>query len=156
MKKKVHHKKGVAREITIRYRPTKISVRPINTPKQAYWLIKKLWSKELKELQEQIMVLFLDIDSHLIGYRLLNTGTHDRCLVDVKLLVTLALKTVACHVIVAHNHPSDDFRPSKDDIEMTVIVKYLLRIFNISLADHVILSKSGYYSFAEKRPSILH
>lgn len=149
-RRKTTFPKKAVRGIIISYKVSRLSVRPIRTSKQAYTIINKLWSKELKDLQEQVMALYLDTDHYVIGYRLLNTGTMVASFVDVKLLVSLALQFMAFEVILVHNHPCDNALPSTADFNMTTRVQKALLFFDIILADHIILSKTGYYSFANK------
>src|SRR5258708_16014173 len=106
------NKKNLAQGILLSYRVNRLSPNPVRTVPQTYKLAKKLWSNELKDLQEQVMVLYLDTDNYLIGYRLLNTGTMGACLVDVKLMIIIALHLMPYRFILIPNHPLDHAPPT--------------------------------------------
>src|SRR5258708_380020 len=144
------NKTNLAQGILLSYRVNRLSPNPVRTVPQTYKVAKKLWSNELKDVQEQVMVLYLDTDNYLIGYRLLNTGTMGACLVDVKLMISMALQLMACGVILIHNHPIDHAQPSPEDVNLTFRVQAALLLVETVLVDHLILSKTGYYSFKEK------
>jgi DNA repair protein RadC len=106
--------------------------------------------KELINLQEQVMAFFLNGRNKLIGYRLISTGTSNKSLVDVKLLVSLALHTMASAVILAYNHPCGNMSASKSDEVVTEKVRDSLSLIDIKLLDHFIICEEGYYSFSEQ------
>lgn len=66
------------------------------------------------------------------------------------MIFTLALKAAACNLILAHNHPSGNLKPSRADIELTRKIKEGGRLLEITLLDHLIVSKEGYYSMADE------
>jgi DNA repair protein RadC len=83
----------------------------------------------------------------LICWRCLGIGTSTQCLVDVKLLLTLALKCNASNIIIAHNHPSGSVRPSEADLEVTKTIAQGCELLGLLLVDHFILGGEYYYSF---------
>jgi DNA repair protein RadC len=85
-----------------------------------YQMIKSVWDYSLINLQEQFMAFYLNSANRLIGYRLINTGSMAQCTVDVRLVVSLALHSMATTVILAHNHPSGSLKPSQQDEMVTV------------------------------------
>jgi uncharacterized membrane protein YcgQ (UPF0703/DUF1980 family) len=74
-------------------------------------------------------------------------------MVDVELLTAVAVKTLAKAVIISHNHPSGNLTPSEADRSLTRNVVKALKFFDITLLDHIIVTKNGYYSFNEKAES---
>ena len=71
--------------------------------------------------------------------------------VDVRLLITVALKTNACKcIIAAHNHPSANLQPSNADVKITEKLKNAASLLEIILLDHIILSTESYFSFADE------
>jgi DNA repair protein RadC len=137
-----------AARITVNYPLRVIDSMPITTQETAYEKIMTVWDKELINLQEQVMAFFLNRAGRLIGYRLICTGTTTQCLMDSKLIVSLALHTMACSVIIAHNHPSGKLEPSDMDIKITKKIKAALDLIDVKLLDHFIIMQNGYYSFA--------
>ena len=95
------------------------------------------------------MAFFLNRKNKLIGYRLICSGTAHQCIIDVKLLTSLALHTMASNVIIAHNHPSSILKPSKQDKEITEKIKSILALIDVTLLDHFIVTEKAYFSFVE-------
>jgi DNA repair protein RadC len=69
---------------------------------------------------------------------------------DPKLIFGVALKANACSVILVHNHPSDNLKPSNADKMLTEKIKQGGKLLDISVLDHLIISPEGYYSFADE------
>lgn len=136
-------------EVKISYTPTKHPV-TIKCSDTAHKLFRQIWDKSLLSIQEQFYVLFLNQANNVLCYRLLGTGSTKSCIVDYKLLVALACKTLAQNVIIAHNHPSGNLKPSKADKQLTWRIIEILHMFDIKLLDHIILTSNGYYSFLDQ------
>lgn len=139
-----------ASRIKVSYETNFLNDSSITTQVGAYNIILHCWDKELINLQEQVMAFFFNRRNKLIGYRLISTGSSTQCHIDIKFLVSLALHTMACQVIMAHNHPSGELIPSDSDKNVTSKIKEALDLIDVKLLDHFIISISGYYSFAEQ------
>jgi len=74
------------------------------------------------------------------------TGT----VADPKVIFNKALAKSACSLIVAHNHPSGNLKPSRADIDLTKKLKNAGQMLDLPLLDHLIITASGYYSFADE------
>lgn len=85
-----------------------------------------------------------------IGWKLLSTGTMANCIVDIKLLVSLALHCMATHVVIAHNHPSGNLKTSESDETITKMIKDALKLIDVQLMDHLIITENGYFSFSDE------
>ena len=72
-------------------------------------------------------------------------------MLDIKLLLSVALKSLASGIALIHNHPSGNLKPSKADIQITKKVKKACNYVDIVLLDHLIISKNEYYSFTDNR-----
>ncbi|HET7818683.1 MAG TPA: JAB domain-containing protein, partial [Bacteroidia bacterium] len=70
-------------------------------------------------------------------------------MVDLKIIFKVALEHLASSVILCHNHPSGNLKPSHEDIALTKKVKEAGKLLDIQVLDHVIFSDEGYYSFAD-------
>ena len=108
-----------------------------------------MWNKDLIEAVEQTYVLFLNRDNKPIGYYYHSQGGITATVLDKEIISAMAVKSLSSGVIVAHNHPSGALRPSDADIRIAKEVREALKLFGIQLLDALILTKSGYYSFAE-------
>ena len=98
---------------------------------------------------ESFSVLFLDSQHRLIEFKSLFRGTIDSCAVYVREVVKEALALNAAAVIFTHNHPSGICDPSHSDIAITKSLKQALAVFDVSVLDHIIVSVSDAYSFAQ-------
>lgn len=99
------------------------------------------------EQKEQFTALFLDINKKLLGYKSFFKGTVDRLSVFPREIAEEALKKKASFVIVAHNHPTGNLNPSEEDINLTDKLIKALGALDIVMADHIIISKTGFFSF---------
>lgn len=99
------------------------------------------------EEKEQFTALFLDINKKLLGYKLFFKGTVDRLSVFTREIAEEALNKKASFVIVAHNHPTGALTPSEEDISLTDKLIKALGSLDIVMADHIIISKTGFFSF---------
>lgn len=99
---------------------------------------------------EQFRVLYLDRKNRLIADEAQAEGTVDHTPVYPREVVKRALELNASAVIMCHNHPSGDPKPSQADIDMTRKVKDALAVVSITLHDHVIVSRGGHVSFRSR------
>ncbi len=99
------------------------------------------------EKAEQLRVFFLDSKNFLISDEVLSIGTVNKTSIFPREIARRAIELNAVSIILVHNHPSNDTTPSQNDIDMTMTVRELLKQLDITLHDHVIISKKGHYSF---------
>ena len=76
-------------------------------------------------------------------------GTIDKADIYSREIVKRILKYNAKSVILVHNHPSGDTKPSKQDLSITKELQQIFKYFEIKLSDHIIISNEEYYSFLE-------
>lgn len=96
---------------------------------------------------EQFRIIFLNSKNIIVGDELQSTGTVDQTSIYPREVVKRALFHEATAIILVHNHPSGDPKPSKADIELTKEVVKACATFNITVHDHVIISKKRFFSF---------
>lgn len=96
---------------------------------------------------EECWVIFMTSSSRVIERMKVSQGGVQATVVDNRLITKRALELLASQVIIAHNHPSGAATPSKADQDMTSRLKSALSLFDITLADHIIISSAGFYSF---------
>ncbi|MGE0416135.1 MAG: DNA repair protein RadC [Acetobacteraceae bacterium] len=99
------------------------------------------------ERAEQFRVLFLDNRHRLLADEVLGRGTVDHAPVYPREVVKRALELHATALILAHNHPSGDPTPSREDIAMTRAVRQAAEALRITVHDHVVVGSSGIASF---------
>ena len=101
------------------------------------------------DIREAMVVLFLSNSNVSIGYSIASIGGLTGTLVDVRLVLRDALLTQATGLILIHNHPSGNLKPSQQDINVTDKVKKAANLLDIILLDHLILTENSYFSFAD-------
>lgn len=104
-------------EIELVYKGKGAYQRPvIQSAKDAYCLLRNHWDDNKLELLEQFKIILLDTNSECLGIAELANGSISCCLVDVRLIFVTALKSRATSIILAHNHPSGNLKPSTQDM----------------------------------------
>jgi DNA repair protein RadC len=116
----------------------------INSTESAYNFLKFLIGANK---DEEFVIIFLDNKNGIIGYESLSKGTIDEVVVYPRKLVERVLHHNAVGIILAHNHPSGDLQPSDMDKAITVNFKNVLMAIEVTLLDHLIISKNGFFSF---------
>lgn len=99
------------------------------------------------EKREHFRILFMNKKNELIADEVQGSGTVDHTPAYPREIMKRALELGATAMILLHNHPSGDPKPSQADIDLTRAVIRAAETFNIVIHDHVIISKSGYFSF---------
>ena len=96
---------------------------------------------------EQFRVLFLNKKNVLIADEIVATGTIDQTPVYPREIVKKSLFHEAGAIILVHNHPSGNIKPSKSDIDLTTQIINACNMINVTVHDHVIIGGGDYYSF---------
>jgi DNA repair protein RadC len=143
--------KSLVAEIEVSYRPA-ISDKPvIKSCLDAYQVIKSFIPESSISLKEHMVVLYLNQAQRVIGAYKVSEGGLTSTVADLRLIFSIALKSVATGFIVGHNHPSGNLNPSEQDKTVTVKLKEAGRLLDIKLLDHLIIAPGdgGYFSFAD-------
>jgi DNA repair protein RadC len=98
------------------------------------------------EAREQFRILFLDKKNRLIADEVQQVGTVDHTPVYVREVVKRALEHSACALVLVHNHPSGDPKPSRADVDMTRQIVEAARPLGVTIHDHIIVGKQGHAS----------
>ena len=118
----------------------------INSPEDVY----RLLNPQMREIKKEIFVLIcLDTKNQIISKETISIGSLNANIVHPREVFKPALLASAAHIIVAHNHPSGDPTPSKEDIEITKKLAETGKIIGIELLDHVIIGDSRHFSMKE-------
>lgn len=102
------------------------------------------------ELQECFVVLYLNQAHNIIGYYRHTIGAINATIADIRLIMATALTSASVAMIISHNHPSGNTKPSEADIQLTRKINEASKLFEIKLLDHVIVTKTSHYSFADE------
>lgn len=98
---------------------------------------------------EEFWVLFLNRANKVIDQSRITQGGVTGTIFDIKLILKSAIEKLASSIIVCHNHPSGNPKPSEQDIKITQRLKEGTQIFEIMLLDHIIVTDTECYSFAD-------
>lgn len=102
------------------------------------------------EFREECYMLLLNRANQVLGWFRVSEGGVAGTILDPRLIFGIALKCNAVGVILAHNHPSGNLKPSGADISQTKRLVEGGKLLEISVLDHLILTSEGYYSFADE------
>lgn len=99
---------------------------------------------------EQFWVVMLKRNNQVIQKRVISLGGISGTVADPKVIFKRALEDLASGIILVHNHPSGNLRPSQADIKLTEKLKNAGLLLEIPVLDHIIFTDNGYYSFADE------
>ncbi len=117
----------------------------INSSQKAYFCFQKSFALDV----EEFWIASLGPQLDLLETKLLFRGTADHCLIHPRDIVKALCLQNASSFVVAHNHPSGNIKPSREDIQVTKKIFRLGRLIEISLNDHLIVGAGKYFSFAD-------
>src|SRR5690606_38743113 len=139
-------------EIELTYRPGDLlKDRPVVArSKDAFDIFISTWDMNRICLNEQFKVLLLNRANRVLAMYEASSGGTTGTVVDIRLLLVAALKTNALSMILAHNHPSGNLKPSKADLTLTERIVSAARLMDIHVLDHLIISSDGYCSLADR------
>ena len=135
-------------EITVSYKRNPVEKVKVTSSTDAAKYLRPLY--EDIDLRERFYALYLNRQNRIIGHSLISMGGVTGTVVDPKLIFSTALKVLASSIILSHNHPSGNLKPSEEDLKITKKIKDGCALLDMQLFDHVILTEEGYYSFADE------
>lgn len=99
---------------------------------------------------EIFAVVFLNRANKINHYEIISEGGITGTVADPRIILKKALEHDAVSIVLCHNHPSGNLKPSRQDQELTLKIKEASGFFDIKVLDHIIVSEEGYYSFADE------
>jgi len=99
---------------------------------------------------EEFWVIHMNRSNHVTELSKLSIGGVSQTVVDTRVIFKEAVARLSSGLILCHNHPSGNLKPSEADITLTKRVQKIGELFNISILDHVIVTDSGYFSFSDE------
>jgi DNA repair protein RadC len=142
----------IAAEVELIYKSkVKASERPvIASSKDAYTVLIKCWDEGKLEFVEQFKILLLNRANKVLGVYNVSSGGVSGTVADPKQIFAAALKANASGLVIAHNHPSGNLKPSRQDEQLTSKMKEAGSFLDIKVLDHLIVTSEAYYSFADE------
>lgn len=122
------------------------NIKVISGSKDAYSIFKN----QMSDLRtEEFWAIFVNQRNKIIHTAKLTEGGISQSIVDVRVLFKTALDHFSTGIIVAHNHPSGNLKPSREDIDITQKIKEAGKMLGIQLLDHLIITQNSYFSFSD-------
>ncbi|TAG10059.1 MAG: DNA repair protein RadC [Sphingobacteriia bacterium] len=100
--------------------------------------------------QEVFAVVFLNRSNKIVHFEIISRGGITGTIADPRIILKKALENNATAIILCHNHPSGNLKPSTADELLTKKIKNAAALIDILVTDHIIVSNEGYYSFADQ------
>jgi DNA repair protein RadC len=131
------------REVRATYHRTDTPTTAISGPESAAAFIRSILPDNSRE---HFVALYLDSSHQVACYSIVAIGLTNQCLVHPREVFQRAILSGATAMIVAHNHPSGNLAPSKEDVKLTARLKTAGELLGIPLLDHLVLSDTAYES----------
>lgn len=130
---------------------TKAEDRPkITSADKAFEILRSSWDEDQISLVEEAKVMFLDNQLRLMSISTISKGGMTGTVIDPRIVFAMALKRRSSSLILAHNHPSGNLRPSQADISLTKKFSEAGKLLDITISDHIIITDEDYYSMANE------
>ena len=119
----------------------------ISSSQSAYTFLKS----KLSDLpHEEFWIIYLSRNNNVIKTECVSKGGVSGTVVDVRLILKPAIECLASSMILAHNHPSGNLKPSQEDITITKKMKEAAKLLDMVIQDHLIIGDQTYFSFADE------
>lgn len=133
-------------ELGKRYANSKNPVKKISSAKDVF----NYFHENLKnEKQENFYILILNNHNKIVKEELISKGILDTAILHPREVFKPAIKYSASKIILIHNHPSGNSKPSKEDLEITQILIESGNLLGIKILDHIIIGNGNYWSWIE-------
>jgi DNA repair protein RadC len=104
----------------------------------------------LKDLDhEEFWTIYMNRSVRIIKCERISQGGISGTVTDIKMIIKKAIDNYASAIVICHNHPSGNLNPSESDTKITKKIKEASSFFDIELMDHIIITDTDYYSFAD-------
>lgn len=140
-------------ELTVTYKPkVKAADRYVirSSEDACKLLMQSAFHTDTLEYKEYVKLVLLNNANKVLGIATISEGGMNSTTVDVRLILQTALLAHATAIILAHNHPSGEWMPSRHDDMITKKIKEATGVVDILLHDHIIVTRDGYYSYKDE------
>ncbi|MCX6272214.1 MAG: JAB domain-containing protein [Bacteroidetes bacterium] len=121
----------------------------VSRSNDAYEALLTIWEGQLDHI-EYFYIILMNRANKIMGYYQLSKGGQTGTVADPKCVFQVALKCCCAAIILAHNHPSGNCKPSVSDIELTRKMKDAGNLLDLPVLDHIILTSETFFSFADE------
>lgn len=141
---------NIVNELKLSYSRKGNCERLITSSYDAMEIFREHFDADEIDYRESFFALYLNQANKVLGIKKISECGISSTLVDVRIVMQAALLCNASGIIVAHNHPSGNLKPSSCDIKMTNQIKDAAKIMSMSLLDHIIMTSDSHMSFADE------
>ena len=141
--------KGKAVEYNLTAKLTDFERVKITSSRHAYGYIRNFYADDI-HIFESVYILLMNRANETIGYAKISQGGITGTVVDIKIICKYVIDSLACGVIMAHNHPSGNMRPSPQDIQISNKLKSALEYMDVAFLDSMIIGDDIYMSLADE------
>lgn len=137
-------------EISLKFKGKKSELKTVNTSSDAAEICRHCFDEGKLDWVEEFVVIALNRANKVIGFYKVSSGGLTGTVADPKVIYQFALLSSATSIILSHNHPSGNTRPSQADIDLTLKIRDAGKFLDIKLLDHIIITDESYTSFADE------
>lgn len=136
-------------EYTIAYKSLSNEQHVITGPEKAFDLMKPHF-QAYHGIREAMFAMYLNHRNGVIGIQRCAEGSMNGCIADPRIIIKVGLDLLCSGIILFHNHPSGNLKPSEADKQLTQKVKEAAKFFDIKLTDHIIITEEAYLSMTDE------
>ncbi len=137
-----------ALELGRRRKDEDVTAKPcIQSSRDAYSIMQPLLCDLM---HEEFWIILLNRSNRLIEVLRTSQGGISGTVTDIRMIMKNAIMYVASSLVLCHNHPSGNLKPSKADLEITKKVAEAARLMDVKVLDHIIIADRSYFSFADE------
>ena len=148
-------KQQFIKEYTLKAKPTLRETRVLKDSRDTYEELLQIYDSETATIYETAYVLYLNQDNRIKGFLKLSEGGLTNVIVDPRVMMMGALGCMATAVVLCHNHPSGNPRPSEEDRLLTKKLVAACKLMDIQFQDHIVMGAGRYYSFRDHGEMIM-
>lgn len=136
-------------KIKVKVSVTKGDKVTITSPEQMVEVMRSIFDADTFLWTEEVIMVCLNRANDVVGYYKISSGGFSGAILDPRVVMTIALQNASSSIILAHNHPSGNIKPSEGDKAITEKINSACAFFDIKLLDHLIITDESYFSFNE-------
>ena len=142
--------KTFANEAQLILKPSNVKKAKITSSRDVYEYIKKLILPEEMGIAEHFFALYLNQANNISAWALISKGGMIGTVVDIKAIIKRGIDLMSQSIVIAHNHPSGNLKPSLNDNKLTKKIVDAAKLYDIKVLDHIIFSHDSYLSFLDE------
>ncbi len=135
-------------ELKVNYRRTNLATKKIHSSESAVEFIRPCFD-EILDNHEEVKVIHLNRNGSIVNIQHVTSGSDSGCMVPIKDILRQAILIKVNSIILFHNHPSGNLKPSIPDIEISKKLREACKLIDIQLLDSIIITRESYYSLAD-------